>query len=81
EVIALERSDEFVPIDTEAVSEADKKKAKNWSKEYNLDFIFSTDGDGDRPLVADENGDWIRGDILGLLCADAMGIEALAVPV
>ena len=81
EVIALERSDEFVPIDTEAVSEADKQKAKRWSKEYNLDFIFSTDGDGDRPLVADENGDWLRGDILGLLCADAMNIEALAVPV
>ncbi|TGZ32617.1 Phosphoglucosamine mutase [Photobacterium damselae subsp. damselae] len=81
EVIALERSDEFVPIDTEAVSEADKQKAKNWSKEYGLDFIFSTDGDGDRPLVADENGAWLRGDILGLLCADAMRIEALAVPV
>ncbi|WP_341509198.1 phosphomannomutase [Photobacterium damselae subsp. damselae] len=81
EVIALERSDEFVPIDTEAVSDADKQKAKNWSKEYKLDFIFSTDGDGDRPLVADENGDWLRGDILGLLCADAMSIEALAVPV
>ncbi|MHA6604795.1 phosphomannomutase [Photobacterium damselae] len=81
EVIALERSDEFVPIDTEAVSDSDKQKAKNWSKEYNLDFIFSTDGDGDRPLVADENGDWLRGDILGLLCADAIGIEALAVPV
>ncbi|KJF85808.1 phosphomannomutase [Photobacterium phosphoreum] len=81
EVISLERSDEFVPIDTEAVSDADKQKAKLWSKEYNLDFIFSTDGDGDRPLVADENGDWLRGDILGLLCADAMNIEALAVPV
>ncbi|WP_305464041.1 phosphomannomutase [Photobacterium leiognathi] len=81
EVIALERSDEFVPIDTEAVSDADKQKAKNWSKDYKLDFIFSTDGDGDRPLVADENGYWLRGDILGLLCADSMNIEALAVPV
>ncbi|WP_305842138.1 phosphomannomutase [Photobacterium leiognathi] len=81
EVIALERSDEFVPIDTEAVSDADKQKAKNWSRDYKLDFIFSTDGDGDRPLVADENGEWLRGDILGLLCADAMNIEALAVPV
>ncbi|WP_318475217.1 phosphomannomutase [Photobacterium leiognathi] len=81
EVIALERSDEFVPIDTEAVSETDKQKARVWSKEFNLDFIFSTDGDGDRPLVADENGDWLRGDILGLLCANAMDIEALAVPV
>ncbi|TKF64200.1 phosphomannomutase [Vibrio sp. F13] len=81
EVISLERTDEFVPIDTEAVAEVDKAKAKAWSAEYNLDFIFSTDGDGDRPLVADENGDWLRGDILGLLCAQEMGIEALAIPV
>ncbi|UPR47544.1 phosphomannomutase [Vibrio cyclitrophicus] len=81
EVISLERSDEFVPIDTEAVSDADKLKALNWSKQYQLDAIFSTDGDGDRPLVADENGEWLRGDILGLLCSRAMNIEALAIPV
>lgn len=81
EVISLERSDEFVPIDTEAVSEADKLKAKAWSQQYQLDAIFSTDGDGDRPLVADENGEWLRGDILGVLCAQAMNMQALAVPV
>ena len=81
EVIALERSDEFVPIDTEAVADADKLKALNWSKQYQFDAIFSTDGDGDRPLVADENGEWLRGDILGLLCSNALNIEALAVPV
>ncbi|EKO3859268.1 phosphomannomutase [Vibrio harveyi] len=81
EVISLERTDEFVPIDTEAVAESDKEKARVWSKQYNLDFIFSTDGDGDRPLVADENGEWLRGDVLGLLCSKALQIEALAVPV
>ncbi|MEZ8257966.1 phosphomannomutase [Vibrio cyclitrophicus] len=81
EVISLERTNEFVPIDTEAVAEVDKVKALAWSKEHNLDFIFSTDGDGDRPLVADENGEWLRGDILGLLCAQEMGIDALAIPV
>ncbi|MFL9799092.1 phosphomannomutase [Vibrio cyclitrophicus] len=81
EVISLERSDKFVPIDTEAVADADKLKAQNWSKKYQLDAIFSTDGDGDRPLVADENGEWLRGDILGLLCSSAMIIEALAIPV
>lgn len=81
EVISLERTDEFVPIDTEAVAESDKIKARAWSKEHNLDFIFSTDGDGDRPLVADENGEWLRGDILGLLCAKEMNVEALAIPV
>lgn len=81
EVISLERTNEFVPIDTEAVADSDREKARTWSKEYNLDLIFSTDGDGDRPLVADENGEWLRGDILGLLCAQALNIDALAVPV
>ncbi|WP_409422872.1 phosphomannomutase [Pseudaeromonas sp. ZJS20] len=81
EVISLARSDAFVPIDTEAVGEEDKAKARSWSAEHNLDAIFSTDGDGDRPLLADEQGEWLRGDILGLLCASALCIEALAVPV
>jgi phosphomannomutase len=81
EVTALERSDEFVPIDTEAVSKEDTAKAVAWSKEHNLDAVFSTDGDGDRPLISDENGNWLRGDILGLLSAVALNIEALAVPV
>jgi phosphomannomutase len=80
-VTSLERSDEFVPIDTEAVSDEDVQKALLWSKEFGFDAIFSTDGDGDRPLIADENGHWLRGDILGLLCAQSLGIEALAVPV
>ena len=81
EVTSLERSDTFVPIDTEAVSDEDKQKARDWSKVHGFDAIFSTDGDGDRPLVADENGEWLRGDILGLLCSQLLGIEALAVPV
>ncbi|MCQ4054019.1 phosphomannomutase [Aeromonas sp. SG16] len=81
EVVCIERSDQFVPIDTEAVGEEDKAKARLWSEQYQLNAIFSTDGDGDRPLVADENGEWLRGDILGLLCADELNIEALAIPV
>ncbi|AQS38399.1 phosphomannomutase [Shewanella psychrophila] len=81
EIISLERSDKFVPIDTEAVSDEDIAKAQLWSEQYSLDAIFSTDGDGDRPLVADENGTWLRGDILGLICANALHIKALAIPV
>lgn len=81
EVISLGRSDEFVPIDTEAVSQDDKAKGQEWSNKYNFDAIFSTDGDGDRPLIADENGEWLRGDIVGLLTSQILGIEALAVPV
>ncbi|MCA1931503.1 phosphomannomutase [Rheinheimera sp.] len=81
EVITLERTDHFVPIDTEAVSAEDKAKAKLWAAEHQLDAIFSTDGDGDRPLLADEQGNWLRGDVLCLLAAHQLKLEALAVPV
>lgn len=81
EVVSLGRSDQFVPIDTEAVSEEDRQRAINWLREFHLDAVFSTDGDGDRPLLSDEKGRWLRGDILGLLCSSHLGIDAAAVPV
>lgn len=81
EVIALGRTNAFVPLDTEAVAEADVERAKNWAKEYEFDAIISTDGDADRPLIGDENGQWMRGDIVGLLCAQYLQAQALATPV
>lgn len=81
DVIPLGRSEEFVPIDTEAVHEDDIEQGKIWAKTKQLDFLFSTDGDGDRPLIADETGQWLRGDIVGLLTARFLKIDALAVPV
>lgn len=81
EVVSLGRSDEFVPIDTEAVSAADAEKAKQWVKEYALDGIFSTDGDADRPLIGDEQGQWLRGDVAGILCAMAIGAQSVVTPV
>lgn len=81
EVISLGRTDEFTPIDTEAVSEADVQQARRWSAEHGFDAILSTDGDADRPLIGDEQGNWFRGDLVGLLCARYLGAEALATPV
>lgn len=81
EVICLERSDTFVPIDTEAVSAEDMQKGLDWARKYQVDAIISTDGDGDRPLISDEKGQWLRGDIVGLLTAKALNITHLAVPV
>ncbi|MCT8858014.1 phosphomannomutase [Shewanella xiamenensis] len=81
EVVSLGRSDQFVPIDTEAVSSQDIEMAQRWQKEYQLDAVFSTDGDGDRPLLSDETGTYLRGDILCLLAAQFLEIEALAIPV
>lgn len=80
-VICLGRSDSFVPIDTEAVAQSDIDAAQAWQKEHQLDALFSTDGDGDRPLLSDETGTYLRGDILCLLAAKSLNIDALAVPV
>lgn len=80
-VIPLGISNDFVPIDTEAVSEADVMQARRWAKKYHFDAILSTDGDADRPLVGDENGQWMRGDIAGLLCARYLGALAIATPI
>ncbi len=81
EVVSLGRTDEFTPIDTEAVSEVDVLQARRWSAEYGFDALLSTDGDADRPLIGDEQGNWFRGDLAGLLCARYLGVEALATPV
>ncbi|NML92252.1 phosphomannomutase [Novosphingobium olei] len=81
DVVRLGRSDKFIPVDTEAVRPEDQVLARQWSREFGLDAILSTDGDSDRPLLADETGTWMRGDVLGILCAQALGIEAVAAPV
>lgn len=80
-VVSLGRTDEFVPIDTEAVSITDQALATAWASEHRLDCIVSTDGDADRPLIADEHGQWLRGDIVGLLCARYLGARVVATPV
>lgn len=81
DVISLGRTDEFVPIDTEAVSEEDQALGRKWATEYQLDALLSTDGDADRPLIGDENGNWLRGDIVGLLCATYLGAKVVVTPV
>ena len=81
EVITLGRTDEFVPIDTEAVSEADVRQANLWAEQYGFDAILSTDGDADRPLLGDENGTWLRGDMVGILCAQYLGAQAVSTTV
>ncbi len=53
-VIRLARSDQFIPVDTEAIRMEDIDLAKQWSTEHRLDTIVSTDGDADRPLIAYE---------------------------
>ena len=80
-IVRLGRSSTFIPVDTEAVRPEDQALGRKWAAEYGLDAILSTDGDSDRPLLSDEAGAWMRGDVLGILCAKALGIAAVATPV
>ncbi|WP_022684277.1 phosphomannomutase [Sphingobium bisphenolivorans] len=81
QAIRLGRSETFIPVDTEAVRPEDQALARQWAADLQLNAILSTDGDSDRPLLADESGAWMRGDVLGILCARALGINAVATPV
>ncbi len=81
EVIHLGRSSHFIPVDTEAIRAEDVILARDWSQQFELDCIVSADGDGDRPLVSDEHGQWLRGDVAGVLCAHYLGAKHVATPV
>jgi phosphomannomutase len=81
DVIAFARSESFIPVDTEAVSQETISLLSEAAKTYGLDAIVSADGDGDRPLVADETGLPLRGDLLGLIAADFLGAKLVVTPV
>lgn len=81
DVVTLGRADRFVPVDTEAVREQDAKLMHRWVKLHGLAAVVSTDGDADRPLVADDRGRVVRGDALGILVARQLGAEVVVTPV
>ncbi|MEM0946641.1 MAG: phosphomannomutase [Pseudomonadota bacterium] len=81
EPIALGRSDRFVPVDTEALDPGTRAMLSGWTRRHRLDAVVSTDGDADRPMVADASGTVIAGDILGPLTAEWIRAEALVTPV
>lgn len=81
EVVEIARSESFIPVDTEAVPEAIRAFLCETVQAQGLDAIVSTDGDGDRPLVTDETGVVIPGDILGQITARLMGAGIAVTPV
>lgn len=81
EALPLGRSDRFIPVDTEAIRPEDIAAAREWARELGTDAIISTDGDSDRPLLANEDGEWLRGDRLGILCAQMLGADHVVTPI
>jgi phosphomannomutase len=81
DVAPLDRSEAFIPVDTEAIREEDVQKARAWAAQHGFDAVLSTDGDGDRPLISDERGKWFRGDVAGILCARFCSADVVVTPV
>ena len=90
EVFPFGRSAEFVAIDTEDISEARLREMQVLVNKARAQFgvlhaVLSTDGDSDRPLLLEiaEDGrvKFFTGDRLGIVTADYLGVDGLAVPV
>jgi phosphomannomutase len=81
EAMALGRSASFIPVDTEAVSEATQALVTGWCKAGRFDAIVSADGDGDRPLICDERGQILRGDFIGMITARFLGAKTVVTPI
>ena len=81
EIVGLNRSEVFIPVDTEAVSSDTATELAGWVHAHQLDALVSTDGDADRPLIADETGALIRGDTIGILTARFLGAGTVVTPV
>ncbi|MBK8870498.1 MAG: mannose-6-phosphate isomerase, class I [Elusimicrobia bacterium] len=90
QVTALGRSEEFVPIDTEDISDErlrDLQKMADQARQEMgaLDALVSTDGDSDRPLVCGVRPDgglvFLPGDLLGPLVAEYLEADAVVAPI
>lgn len=81
EVTELGRSDQFIPVDTEAVDAPTRDQLRAWAAGGAFHALLSTDGDADRPLLTDQAGEVIPGDILGQITARALGAEVAVTPV
>lgn len=81
DVVRLGREPGFVALDTEATNDAIYAPRHDWIATHHLDAIVSTDGDGDRPLVIDAAGEFVRGDVLGLVAARFVGASRVVTPV
>ncbi len=78
-VFPIEKSDSFISVDTEAID--NPEQLSKWVSEYSSNALVSADGDGDRPLVVNEEGGIVRGDILGILVSDLLLADSVSTPV
>jgi phosphomannomutase len=97
EVVATGRSEAFIPIDTENITDEELGRLEEFavaaeSSGKSVHAIVSTDGDSDRPLVTAVLGAgerksverrvrFLPGDLLGIVVAEYLRADAAAVPI
>lgn len=81
DVVSIARSDKFIAVDTEKVTVDTISLLQKASREHKPFAIITTDGDSDRPLLADENGSFLSGDKLGALVSMFLNPDFVAIPV
>jgi len=90
EVHPAGRSEEFIAIDTEDVTEERLRQMQEMIDDVSrrhgpIDALVSTDGDSDRPLLvgvgSDGQAKFFGGDLLGIIVADYLNADGVAVPV
>lgn len=91
EVIRGGRSETFVPVDTEDISNEQLANIQTLAndafvKHGPLFAIVSTDGDSDRPLILGPLQDaskvrFFAGDLVGMITAEFLGTDAVVVPI
>lgn len=87
DVIPADRSDTFVPIDTENIDAEELAVIQKMVDRVGtrVDAVVSTDGDSDRPLILgiDPGGKarFFGGDLVGMVVAEYLGADAVVVPI
>jgi phosphomannomutase len=97
EVVTAGRSETFVPIDTENITDAELSHLEELAGESEsqvgpLDAILSTDGDSDRPLMTavlpagevppgERRVRFLPGDLLGIVVAEYLRADGAAAPI
>ena len=94
DVVTMGRSETFIPIDTENITDDELDRLQEFVDAAEADgravhAIVSTDGDSDRPLMtavmqAAQHGRRVRflpGDMLGIVVAEYLRADAAAVPI
>ncbi len=80
-VIPVGRSSRFIPVDTEKVTGDTLTLLQDMAAKHRPFAIISTDGDSDRPLLADDNGQFVPGDKLGALVSMFLRPDFAAIPI